>query len=56
MICDGLEFLGVQLDTVRNEANAPVLSSPGARVVVRVIPTDEEMMIARAAYGLLGSR
>ena len=59
MICDGLEFLGVQLDTTRNEANAPVISSissPAARVVVRVIPTDEELMIARAAYGLLGPR
>ena len=55
-ICEGLEFLGVQLDTTRNEANAPVISSPAARVVVRVIPTDEELMIARAAYGLLGSR
>jgi acetate kinase len=56
MICDGLEFLGVQLDRTRNDANAPVISSPATRASVRVIPTDEELMIARAAYGLLGSR
>jgi len=55
-ICEGLECLGVQLDVDRNAANAPVISSPAARVVVRVIPTDEEVMIARAVHGLLGSR
>lgn len=58
-ICEGLDFLGVQLDVNRNAANAPVISSissSAARVVVRVIPTDEELMIARAAYGLLGAR
>jgi acetate kinase len=55
-ICDGLEFLGVGLDTDRNASNAPIISSPAARVVVRVIPTDEEIMIARTAYTLLGSR
>jgi acetate kinase len=55
-ICDGLELLGVQLDLDRNAANAPIISASGARVVVRVIPTDEESMIARAAYSLLGSR
>ena len=59
MICDGLAFLGVQLDPSRNDENALVISSipeSAARVVVRVIPTDEELMIARAAYGLLGLR
>jgi acetate kinase len=55
-ICDGLEFLGVRLDPDLNAANAPIISAPAGRVVVRVIPTDEEVMIARAAYGLLGSR
>jgi acetate kinase len=56
MICDGLQFLGVQLDATRNDANAEVISSPAARASVWVIPTDEELMIARAAYALLGSR
>ena len=52
-VCDGLAFLGVQLDADRNGANASIISSPGAPVVVRVIPTDEELMIARAAHRLL---
>ena len=55
-ICDGLAFLGVQIDADRNAANAPIISTPAGRVVVRVIPTDEELMIARATCALLGSR
>ena len=55
-ICEGLEFLGVQLDPQLNATNAPIISSSEARVVVRVIPTDEELMIARATYGVLGSK
>jgi len=54
-VCDGLTFLDMRLDTDANAANAPVISHSGARVVVRVIPTDEEIMIARAAYRLQGS-
>jgi acetate kinase len=52
-ICEGLAFLGVQLDVQRNAENQPVISSSDARVSVRVIPTDEELMIARAVYALL---
>jgi acetate kinase len=52
-ICDGLEFLGVRLDQDRNAVNAPVISRPDSPVVVRVIPTDEELMIARAAWQVL---
>lgn len=52
-ICEGLAFLGVQLDMQRNAGNEPVISSSDARVIVRVIPTDEELMIARAVYTLL---
>lgn len=52
-ICDGLEFLGVQIDSDRNRSNGPVISAAAARVVARVIPTDEELMIARAACQLL---
>jgi len=48
-ICDGLEFLGVAVDERRNAANDSVISAADARVAVRVIPTDEEFMIARAA-------
>jgi acetate kinase len=55
-VCEGLTFLGVRLDTDANAANAPVISPAGANVAVRVIPTDEELMIARAAYSLQGAR
>jgi len=48
-ICANLEFLGVQLERATNEANAAVISAPGSRVTVRVIATDEELMIAQIA-------
>jgi acetate kinase len=53
-ICDGLGFLGVELHRKRNAKNAAVISSDGARVKVRVIRTDEELMIARSVIRLLG--
>ena len=55
-ICSGLEFLGVALDPDRNGAHAPVISSDDAQVCVRVIPTDEEAIIARDVVRLLQSR
>jgi acetate kinase len=45
-ICQGLEYLGVELDPVRNAGHEPVISAATSRVVVRVIPTDEEQMMA----------
>jgi len=53
-ICERLDFLGIAMDAARNDANAPLISS--ARVEVRVIPTNEELVIARAAQQLLASR
>jgi acetate kinase len=52
-ICAGLEFLGVILDGDRNRASAPVISADRSRTPVRVIRTDEESMIAKAAAALL---
>ncbi len=52
-ICRDLGFLGLHLDASANTANAPVISSDGSRVSVRVIPTDEEQMIARIALRTL---
>ena len=46
-VCEGLDHLGVRLDAARNAAHAPVISRDASRVSVRVIPTDEELMIAR---------
>jgi acetate kinase len=47
-ICQGLEFLGLQIDGKRNATNQAVISPDGGRVRIRVIPTDEEIMIARS--------
>ncbi len=52
-ICEGLEFLGVALDLERNAERAPLISTPTGRVQVRVIPTDEEHVIARLVASLL---
>ena len=52
-ICDGLGFLGITLDQRRNAKNAPLISAAAGRVTVRVIPTDEELMIARSVTRLL---
>jgi acetate kinase len=52
-ICDGLQFLGMELDTPRNNANMPVISSESSRVKVRVIKTDEELQIAKSVWRLL---
>jgi acetate kinase len=53
-ICDGLGFLGIELDDKRNTGNEGVISSETARVAVRVIHTDEEYMIAETVCRILG--
>jgi acetate kinase len=52
-ICDGLEYLGLQVDAARNAAHASIISSDASRVAVRVIPTDEDLMIARHTHRLI---
>ena len=47
-ICEGLDFLGIKLDKTRNAKTAAVISRNSSRVTVRVIRTDEELMIARS--------
>ena len=53
-ICEGLGVLGIELDDERNQANEAVISTDTGRVVVRIIPTDEELMIARSVCRVLG--
>jgi acetate kinase len=53
-ICEGLEFLGIRLDGARNIAGASLISADSTPTAVRVIRTDEEMMIAREVARLLG--
>jgi acetate kinase len=45
----GLEFLGVELDAAKNQANETVISTDSSRVKVLVIRTDEEAMMAELA-------
>ena len=53
-ICSGLEYLGVALDTAANGQNAEVISQPGTKCTVRVVQTDEDLMIAHHTRNLVG--
>jgi len=52
-ICDGLGFLGIEIDEKRNTGNENVITKASSRVTVRVIRTDEELMIARTVCRVL---
>ena len=53
-ICDGLGFLGIELEAKRNAANEAIISAAASRVSVRVLRTDEERMIAKTVCRVLG--
>ncbi len=53
-ICADLGFLGIELHEERNVKNAPLISADGGRVAVRVMRTDEELVIARSTLRVLG--
>ncbi|HET9634038.1 MAG TPA: acetate kinase, partial [Terrabacter sp.] len=56
-VTDGLEGLGIEVDRARNAARskvARVISPTGATVVVAVVPTNEELAIARQTADLVG--
>ncbi|HEX2268889.1 MAG TPA: hypothetical protein VHH35_05120 [Pyrinomonadaceae bacterium] len=50
-VCDGLQWLGLELDDDLNRAHIAgregSISTPGSRLAAYVIPTDEELLIAR---------
>jgi acetate kinase len=52
-ICEGLVFLGIELEEKQNAANEGVISSAASRVAIRVIRTDEEQMIAHLTYSTM---
>src|SRR5690606_1373318 len=57
-VADGLAFLGIEVDPDRNTSpsrDARTISPDGAAVAVLVVPTDEELAIARQTMDLLGS-
>ena len=53
-ICEDLGFLDIELDNQRNEQSASLISLVGAPVKVRVVRTNEELMIARSVCRILG--
>jgi acetate kinase len=54
-ICEGLNFLGITVNDSRNTGSAAVISNPDGKVMVRVIHTDEEQMIARSTLRVIES-
>lgn len=55
-ICDGLRFLGIELNESRNAKSEAVISTDTSRVTVRVMRTDEELTIARSVLRIIGNR
>jgi acetate kinase len=53
-ICEGLEFLGIEIEEKQNATNEEIISAAGSRVAVRIIRTDEALMIARMVCRVLG--
>ncbi|HRH50627.1 MAG TPA: acetate/propionate family kinase [Panacibacter sp.] len=54
-VCDGLEFLGIELNEIKNMNNDAVISSDTSKVTVYVIPTNEQLMIAKLVCDVLAS-
>ncbi len=52
-ICEGLDFLGIAVESSRNDVSSPVISPDGSAVTVRVIATNEELMIVRHTLAIL---
>lgn len=51
-ICERLAWIGIKIDPQANKTNAPIISTPDSKVEVRVIPTNEELVIARHTLSL----
>jgi acetate kinase len=56
LACAGLSGLGIELDDAANQGNAAVISRSGSRCQVRVLPTHEDLIIARAALSTRDAR
>jgi acetate kinase len=53
-ICAGLDFLGLEIDPAANSSNAPVISSARTHVKIKVIKTDEDIVIAQQVLAIVG--
>ncbi|MEL6768751.1 MAG: acetate kinase, partial [Pseudomonadota bacterium] len=54
-VCEGMAWIGIELDRAANAGGETVISTALSRVRVLVIPTDEERVIARAAAAMLAA-
>jgi acetate kinase len=54
-VCRGLRHLGIEIDGRRNAANQDPISGAGSKCAVRVIPTSEDLVIARHTRAIIGS-
>ncbi len=52
-ICDGFQFLGIELDELKNGNNEPIISADKSKITVRVMQTNEQLMIARLVCDVL---
>ena len=52
-VCREIGHLGIRLDEERNAAHAAIISTADSPCVVRVVPTDEDLMIARHTRAVL---
>lgn len=52
-VCEHLKFLGIELDNEHNQMNSSLISADNGKVAVRVIPTDEEWMLAQIVNGMI---
>ena len=52
-VCDGLQFLGIELDEIKNRNNEAIISADKSKITVRVMQTNEQLMIARLICDVL---
>jgi acetate kinase len=52
-ICDGLQYMGIELDEELNNKSEKIISTTNSKAIVYVIPTDEELMIAKMVCEVL---
>ena len=53
-VCKGLTYLGLELDETKNRHSEAIISSAESKITVRVMRTNEQLMIARLVHDLLG--
>lgn len=52
-VCENLNWLGLEIDSALNKKNSPIISTSNSKVIVNVIPTNEEWVIANHMFHLL---